>query len=645
MAYEVTATRRRPQGFDSLAGQEFVAETLKNTIQSKKIAHAYLFAGPRGCGKTSTARILAKALNCKHGPTATPCGECENCREITRGSSSDVIEIDGASNTSVDDIRQIKEEVLFAPQSSRYKIYIIDEVHMLSTSAFNALLKTIEEPPEYVIFIFATTELQKVPATIKSRCQQFNFRLVPIETVEKLLADAAKEIGIKADDEALFWVARESTGSVRDAYTLFDQVAAFSGDHITFDKIRDKLGLVGVDRLNVLFEDCCAGRVSDAISKLDGFLQNGISIEQFISNAVDFLRSILLIKNGITKESLLGQSAERFSQNVISSWKTVQIERAISLLFQLYRDIRYSISPRYELELAISRLCWISEYVSPAEVKRAIDQAKTLLLSAQSTAAIPKENASAPTLSKVMNPLSWQRQNTPPPSPAPAPISAQKPLPVFDALKNLPEYQNAKPISTISQNSISQKPIEQNSILNNSIEQNENSANKKTSDSAKKNPPNEKKESPAPISIEDANLKKNALDFLVTKNAVLATKLMQTKNWRRQNDKIVFETESDFVVADLKKHQKEIRDALFEIFGQRFDFEILLKKRNFVDLRQNAPESVRLLCDTFRGEIVGVDEKSETKNEQNQADKTETSSDEEETFEQIDESDEGDDFD
>ncbi len=379
MAYEVTATRRRPQRFEDMIGQDFVVATLQKSIAAGKIAHAYLFSGPRGCGKTSSARILAKALNCETGPGTTPCGTCAACLEITRGSSLDVIEIDGASNTSVNDIRQIKDEVQFPPNYCRYKVYIIDEVHMLSTSAFNALLKTIEEPPPYVIFIFATTEIHKVPATIKSRCQQFNFRLVSVDQLKDVLAEAATETGIKADDEALFWVAREATGSVRDAYTLFDQVAAFSDGYLTFEKIRDKLGLVGVERINRIAEACATKNSLDALTALDETLQNGVSVEQFTVDMADYFRNLLLIKSGLTKESLLGQSAERFSAIVLAAWSAIQIERALGLMLQLYRDIRYSLDPRFELELAVSRLSWISDYVSSAEMKTALDYAQNLL--------------------------------------------------------------------------------------------------------------------------------------------------------------------------------------------------------------------------------------------------------------------------
>ena len=429
MSYEVTATRRRPQQFDDLVGQEFVAETLKNSIKSGKIAHAYLFAGPRGCGKTSTARILAKALNCQNGPTDQPCGTCSTCQEITKGTSLDVIEIDGASNTSVENIRQIKDEVLFPPSNSKYKIYIIDEVHMLSTSAFNALLKTIEEPPPYVIFIFATTELQKVPATIKSRCQQFNFRLVAVEKVKQCLADAAEELGIQADDEALFWIARESTGSMRDAYTLFDQVVAFSDGHITYEKIRDKLGLVGIDRLNTVFEACAQNKTEEVINLIDEFLQAGVSIEQLISNSADYLRSLLLIKNGVKKESLLGNSPERYSSVVLGAWNAIQIERALSIYLQLYRDIRYSLSPRYELELSFSRLCWLGSYVSNAEVKKAIDAAQSLLAGApvSKPAALA---AGQPAAAPVSQPLQAQTQIQPQQTQAPVtpqPQASQQP--------------------------------------------------------------------------------------------------------------------------------------------------------------------------------------------------------------------------
>ena len=380
MAYEVTATRRRPQQFESLAGQEFVVSTLKNAIEQGRIAHAYLFSGPRGVGKTTSARLLAKALNCVHGPTATPCGECDNCKGIAKGSSLDVIEIDGASNTGVNDVRAIKEEVLFPPTSSRYKIYIIDEVHMLSQSAFNALLKTIEEPPEYVVFIFATTETQKVPATIRSRCQQFNFQLIPLETIEKLLGDAAQEMGIKADKDALFWIAKEATGSMRDAYTLFDQVVSFSNGEITLDKIREKLGVVGMERIGQIMADILSRRQSAAMDKVNDLLAKGVSTEQVIKDFTDYFRTLLLIKEGVKSENVLGERMESFPPEIRTAFNEEQLEAGLDLFLNLYRDIRYSLNPRFELELAVSKLSRLRYVASNASVLEQLARLKNDLV-------------------------------------------------------------------------------------------------------------------------------------------------------------------------------------------------------------------------------------------------------------------------
>ena len=376
--YEVTASRYRPKIFDELAGQEFVVSTLKNSLKNGHIAHAYLFSGPRGCGKTSAARILARSLNCEKGPVEGPCGVCDNCRAINQGASMDVLEIDGASNNSVNDVRQIKDEVLFPPQTGKYKVYIIDEVHMLSTSAFNALLKTIEEPPPYIVFIFATTELHKVPATIKSRCQQFNFRLIPIETIQGILKKVCGEMGIKAEDEALFWIARESTGSMRDAFTLFDQVVSFSAGSIKGDLIREKLGITGLEKLNLLADLCAANDAPGAFALTGEILDSGVSIEQFVIDLAGYFRSLLLLKNGVTRESLLGYSPALFSAKALEAFDSVRLEQALELLLDCYRDIRYSVSPRFELETAVSKLTWLSRWISPTELGEAVENARSI---------------------------------------------------------------------------------------------------------------------------------------------------------------------------------------------------------------------------------------------------------------------------
>jgi DNA polymerase-3 subunit gamma/tau len=387
--YEVTATRRRPKTFDELAGQDFVVATLKNSIESGSIAHAYLFSGPRGCGKTSAARILARSLNCEKGPTALPCGICSACREISGGTSLDVIEIDGASNNSVNDVRQIREEVLFPPHGGRYKVYIIDEVHMLSGSAFNALLKTIEEPPPYIVFIFATTELHKVPATIKSRCQQFAFRLIPLEIIQEILKATCAEAGIEAEDEALFWIAKESTGSLRDAYTLFDQVASFSEGRIRAALIREKLGLVGLDKLNALAETCAAGDAAGAFLLIHEILEAGIAIERLVIDLAGYYHSLLFLKAGITREAILGYRADRFSRIVLDKLDPIRLEWAVDLFLDLYRDIRYSVSPRFELETTVSKLCWLDQWISAPELKAAAEYAREALGIAETSRQIP----------------------------------------------------------------------------------------------------------------------------------------------------------------------------------------------------------------------------------------------------------------
>lgn len=639
MAYEVTATRRRPQRFEDLVGQEFVAETFRNTIASGKIAHAYLFSGPRGCGKTSTARILAKALNCQKGPTASPCGECEACKEITAGSSLDVIEIDGASNTSVNDVRQIKDEVLFPPNSCRYKIYIIDEVHMLSTSAFNALLKTIEEPPPYVVFIFATTELQKVPATIKSRCQQFNFRLVPVEKVKEQLALAAQESGIKADDEALYWIARESGGSMRDSYTLFDQVAAFSGGEITYEKIRDKLGLVGVDRLNELFGLCVKGDSTNALLKLDEYMQNGVSIEQLISNCTDYLRSVLLIKNGVKKEALLGQSAERFSAEVLDAWNSVQIERALGLFMQLYRDIRYSLSPRYEFELAVSRLCWLSEYVSPADVKKAVDAVKPLLDESVRASASVAASAVASEAGVSSSQAASSQAGT---SSQAGAKSGGAYVPQFAALQEDSGGQShpfpdggAEPPDTNSAENIGAdaasswedseqppapdegewqggfdwQPSPERQVSTSSEAAPEQAAPLGQTEQAEQ-AESDLQQTEVPVSSVDTGdiqkVRATMISDFSVNEPLIAGLLEKTFDWKLEGDTLVLCTENTFEIMQLEQNAAKFASYLEKVYGRRIDFKPVHIERKPEVTLADLPVQVQLLRDTFKGSVIGI---------------------------------------
>jgi DNA polymerase-3 subunit gamma/tau len=296
MSYEVFARKYRPQTFDDLVGQTHVSRTLKNAVAQNRLAHAYLFVGPRGIGKTSTARILAKSLNCIKGPTVTPCGECDNCREIAAGNSLDVIEIDGASNNSVEDVRQLRENVRYAPAKGRYKIYLIDEVHMLSAAAFNALLKTLEEPPEHVKFIFATTEPQKVLATILSRCQRFDLHRIPANLIAQHLQLIAGKEKITLEPAAAHAIARGAEGGLRDAESMLDQLVAFCGEKISESDVLNVFGFTSEQTVTDLTANILRGETADAVDLLHQQCESGKDMMRLMSDLIAYLRDLLVFK-------------------------------------------------------------------------------------------------------------------------------------------------------------------------------------------------------------------------------------------------------------------------------------------------------------------------------------------------------------
>ena len=296
--YTVVARRYRPQLFDQLVGQDSIAKALANAISTNRVAHAYLFTGARGVGKTSTARILAKSLNCVHGPTPTPCDVCESCVAISTGEDIDVLEIDGASNRGVDDVRDIRANVLTRPTKSHYKIYIIDEVHMLTKEAFNALLKTLEEPPPHVKFIFATTEVHKIPITILSRCQRFDFAGIGPQKIADRLKLIVETEQRKAEPEALRLVARRAGGSMRDAQSLLDQLLAFSGDTITASSVHQLLGTAGEERVLKLAAAIVNGSALDAIQGINEFAEQGLQLGELLDQMVELWRELMLHSAG-----------------------------------------------------------------------------------------------------------------------------------------------------------------------------------------------------------------------------------------------------------------------------------------------------------------------------------------------------------
>ena len=390
MSYIVLARKYRPQTFKEIYSQEHITQILSNAIKTNRIAHAYLFNGPRGVGKTSMARILAKSLNCVEGPTDTPCGVCHNCKEITASTSTDVIEIDGASNTGVDDVRELQRELFYAPSQSLYKIYIIDEVHMLSKNAFNALLKTLEEPPENVVFIFATTEPFKVLPTIISRCQRFDFRRIPVEDITARLREIANFEGIDIDDESLYLVARKSDGGLRDALSLLDQILSYSDGSIKINLVQEVFGELPLTMYANIMAAILEHDPIQLIQYYHEVINQGIDLVEFINSFMEFMRQLISLKIGIPIKGLVKDDLDIIN-NIVAVANLNNLMYIMTVLIQLKQDMRTSSHPSLLIEVVLIKMSRLDEMEDLAQILTKLDKmpAESRVINAANDATVP----------------------------------------------------------------------------------------------------------------------------------------------------------------------------------------------------------------------------------------------------------------
>ena len=432
MSYQVIARKYRPQVFEDVVGQRLITDTLKNAILTERVAHGYIFSGARGVGKTTTARVLAKALNCVQGPTVTPCGECPSCQEIAAGNSIDVLEIDAASNRGIDEIRELRENVRYLPARDRYKIFIIDEAHMLTTEAFNALLKTLEEPPPRSLFILATTEPHKLPSTIQSRCQHFSFRLLDYQEIFSRLNWVCEQENIKADEGALSAVTQAAEGSMRDGLSLLDQVIASCANQLEETRVRQVLGVVPTLLLNNMVEAIHAGDSRRVLELLGQLAAEGYELAHFCAELTRAVRNLMVAKSCGAESPLVQVASEERARlaELANLFGEEDLARFFNLLLRTESEMRYSLQPRFHLELWLMKLVHARRLASlealPAQLGQPGLVEKTMGAAPKNLGPGPvrsvqlKTQAAVPPQESVKSPVA----PAPPSTPVAAPVAA-----------------------------------------------------------------------------------------------------------------------------------------------------------------------------------------------------------------------------
>ncbi|NOZ62830.1 MAG: DNA polymerase III subunit gamma/tau [Calditrichaeota bacterium] len=545
MSYLVLARKWRPQTFDDVVNQKHVVLTLKNALREKRLANAYLFTGPRGIGKTTVARILAKAVNCDQGISENPCNQCDSCVEITEGRSLTVFEIDGASNTGVDDVRRLQEQLSYTTTKDKYKIYIIDEVHMLSKSAFNALLKTLEEPPKNVMFIFATTEPHKLPATIISRCQRFDFKRISMKEIVERLKYICQQEKIEIEDEALFLIAKKAEGGMRDSQSLLDQAISFCGNKITMSAIVDLLGVIDWELFFQFTDAILKQDISAGLNLVEKVFFNGYGLGEFLNGLAEHFRNILLVKATNSVESI--ETAETFKQRylqIIDQFEDTELLQLMQIVADAQNGIKWAVNPRIFMEMIAMKMIQLNKTERIDALLQGIDALKERFL--QAPGAISAENA----------------HNSPIRPTGAAPV------------RNAP----------ITQKKI---PIIKNETGSQRVPASPGDSNQEASDDSESLDPPSAHSSAEHIDIEF--IKKNWEGFLdKVQNEKIAFGSFLAEGdpvrWENGSLTIAFGMENDFHAAYLEKHLKEVEAIVSRILG-------IAAHLTFVKVERQIPET------------------------------------------------------